>query len=618
MMKQALLVGAVVVGITGFSPRSAQVTPGAGLFVLRSPAIGRDAVLPVEFTGEGAGVTPPLEWSNAPAGTATFAIVLHHVDPEGIVKCYWVLYAIPGDVTTLPKNVTGVGTLGRNSLNGRAEYTPPQSKGPGPKRYVFTIYALSAAPRFAVSGAVDRDVLLAAVKDRTLGSAELTVTYSRTGEDNTAGGEAPGRSAALPQPRGGTRQPPRDDAPREHRPSRPAGEAAPPQRYSIEQAVSDEAQLHTIAFSALAFMTGDFGGATFLPPGKVCDFFGFQYLRDIDRPGKGHNPIFLDRVAGNVLRALSESGRAAFEKAAREDAASWRTLAEKRLPLIKAFWRMRDGDLPAGSSGLDRPSVVEHTGDIFALDADLSFRRAQVYSRVAAAMSADAKARLAGMTFGDFSTWPEVDVEAYKLARGTDKLVNVLYMTYASEFFSWYAGSVEADTYFCPERHGTYFGSFFMKDMPAMGRDFDISTSATGDSGKAFLDALTASQRGVITGLLDDQRPALAKIVDTRRAIAVELRKLMTGAPGDEAALLALGRQYGRLDGELSYRYAVAFANVFGTLSAEQRQVLMRLRNLDEYRAAAAYVYSDPVDMTLQPREADHFFFPPGRSRQPR
>ncbi len=48
------------------------------------------------------------------------------------------------------------------------------------------------------------------------------------------------------------------------------------QRYSIDQAVSDQAQLHTIAFNGLAFITGDFGAATFIPPSKVCDFFGFS------------------------------------------------------------------------------------------------------------------------------------------------------------------------------------------------------------------------------------------------------------------------------------------------------------------------------------------------------
>ena len=43
-------------------------------------------------------------------------------------------------------------------------------------------------------------------------------------------------------------------------------------KYSIEQAISDNAQLHTIAFSGLAFLTGDFGAATFIPPWKSVRF----------------------------------------------------------------------------------------------------------------------------------------------------------------------------------------------------------------------------------------------------------------------------------------------------------------------------------------------------------
>jgi hypothetical protein len=78
---------------------------------------------------------------------------------------------------------------------------------------------------------------------------------------------------AGPQPNGRPRQ-------------SPAAQGPPPRdsakRYSIEQAVSDKAQLHTIAFDGLAFLTGDFGSDTFLPPGKVSDYFGFQYMRDID------------------------------------------------------------------------------------------------------------------------------------------------------------------------------------------------------------------------------------------------------------------------------------------------------------------------------------------------
>ena len=408
------------------------------------------------------------------------------------------------------------------------------------------------------------------------------------------------------------RPPPRDQAARNAPPRDKDKPAAGRQQYSITQAVSDEAQLHTIAFSGLAFITGDYGACTFLPPGKVCDFFGFQYMRDIDAPGKGHNPIFLGRVAGNVLFILTDDQRAQFEKAARQEAADLRKLAEMRLPLIKAFWRQLKGEVPAGSAGLNQDAVAKYVGDIFAFDAEISYRRAQLFGQVAAAFTPEQKAYLAKMKFGDFSTWPEVDAEKYKLPRGTEKMVNVAYMTFASEFFSWYAGSVEADTYFCPERHGTYFGGFYMKDMPAMGkRDYDISTSVTGDSGKAFLDALTPDQRAAVTGITERQRKDLTEIIQVRRAISTELRRFLKGEMADKDKVLALGRRYGELDGRMSWEYATAFAKVNKTLTADQRQLFVKLRNLDGYTSAPAYIYSDALKALPALSDTDALFFPP-------
>jgi phosphatidylethanolamine-binding protein (PEBP) family uncharacterized protein/Spy/CpxP family protein refolding chaperone len=410
-------------------------------------------------------------------------------------------------------------------------------------------------------------------------------------------------------------RPPRRDKGAGREPDR--GRRDGPQQYSIQQAISDQAQLHTIAFSGLAFITGDFGGDTFIPPGKVCDFFGFQYMRDIDAAGKGHNPKFLDRVAGNVLKTLTDEQRQTFETLARKEAEQLNVLARKRWPLIKAFCRQLNGEAPAGSQGLNQAAVVQYVGDIFAFDAELSCARAEAYGKVAAAMTADQKAYFGKMKFGDFNTWPEVDMEQYKLPRGTDKLINVAYMTYASEFFSWYAGSVEADTYFCPERHGTYFGGFYMKDMPAMGKkDYDISTSVTGDSGKTFLEILTAEQRRSVTTIPDLQRKALKEVVDVRRGISTELRKPLKGQPIDRDKVLALGRRYGELDGEMSYYYATAFARVNKALTAEQRQALVKLRNLDGYTSAPAYIYSSPVQEEIKLPDTDSFFFPPKKAAE--
>ncbi len=381
------------------------------------------------------------------------------------------------------------------------------------------------------------------------------------------------------------------------------------QKYSIEQAVSSQAQLHTIAFSGLAFMTGNFGAATFIPPGKVCDFFGFQYMRDIDVAGKGHNPIFLNRVAGNVLFVLNSSQRALIEKSAREEAAHLRTLATMRFPLIKAFYRELTGDIPSGSKGLSRAEVIRYTGEIFAFDAAISYKRAQVFGQIASSLTGEQKSYLGRMKFGNFNTWPEVDVEKYKLPRGTEKLVNVAYMTYASEFFSWYSGSVEADTYFCPERHGTYFGGFYMKDMPAMGkRDYDISMSVTGDSGRDFLNTLTERQRKNITDIIELQRSVLREAITVRRAIAAELRKFLSTGKADRSKVVALGRRYGELDGEMSYYYTRAFAEVNRTLTGDQRRTLTKLRGLDGYTPAPAYLYSSPLTESPKLPDTGRFF----------
>jgi len=386
-------------------------------------------------------------------------------------------------------------------------------------------------------------------------------------------------------------------------------------KYSIEQAVSDNAQLHTIAFSGLAFLTGDFGACTFIPPGKVCDFFGFQYMRDIDAAQKGHNPMFLNRVAGNVIHVLNDKQKQIFIDLAEKQAPQLEELAKMRLPLIKAFCMQRDNQIPAGSAGLNKEAVVKYVGDIFAFDAELSLERAKVMAKVYLSLTADQKAYFAKMKFGDFSTWPAID-ERDKLkqqGRGKSQLFNVAYMTYASEFFSWTKGSVDADTYFCPERHGTYFGGFYMKDMPAMGkRDYDISTSVTGDSGKAFLDdVLTPQQRELITSIADKQRGTLTEIISVRKSISQELRKFLDGQTPDKAKVLAFGRRYGELDGEMSWYYATAFAKVNRTLTSRQRAALMKLRNLEGYKSAPYYIYSSPAKDQPILNKVEAFFFSP-------
>jgi Raf kinase inhibitor-like YbhB/YbcL family protein len=166
----------------------------SGNFILTSSAVTNGGALPVEFTGDGASASPPLEWTGAPSGTKSFAVVMDHFPGPGDVKWYWTLYNIPASVHSLPKNARGIGVAGNNSVNRNLGYAPPHSKGPGAKTYFITVYALSAPLEISLPPAsVNRNVLLTAMKDRVLDSAQLKFTYDRTRFIQQNGDERPPR-----------------------------------------------------------------------------------------------------------------------------------------------------------------------------------------------------------------------------------------------------------------------------------------------------------------------------------------------------------------------------------------------------------------------------------------
>ncbi len=390
------------------------------------------------------------------------------------------------------------------------------------------------------------------------------------------------------------------DVPRPERtnPS-PRPSAAGGGHYSIEQATSDRAQLHTIAFSGLAFLTGDFAHDTFLPPGKVSDYFGFQYMRDIDANGGGHNTSFLTKIALNVIAILDANQRAQLEFLARVQQTDIRQFAVKRFPLMAAFRRNLAGNLPAASQGLSREAVVRSSAELYELDGRLAYQRAQMMAKVIRSLSPAQRAALATMQFGDSRTWPEVQERGRS---GLPHEVDVAVMTYASELFSWMSGSLDADTYFCPERHGMYFGGFGLKTAPAMGKqNYSISTALTGNSGEIFLALLTEAQRQRLLDVLELQRPAVREIVTTRRAIAGELRRLLAGQSADESKVIAWSRYYGELDGELSYLYANAFAAIGKTLSPEQRSKMASMRVESASDPKGPFLYSTATPMPVLP-----------------
>ncbi len=367
--------------------------------------------------------------------------------------------------------------------------------------------------------------------------------------------------------------------------------AKDPSEVTVEIAIKDNPQQKTLAFSGMAFVTGDLCSDTFLKPGKVSDFFGFQHLRDVEPNGLGHNTAFASTIARNVLSVLTEDQQNILLKAADEQTDLVDEYGYKRFVLMKAFRRLMDGDLPDGTDGLDMDAIRQFSGELYRIDGEISYIRAEAIGAVVVSLTEEQKSKLQQLDQLDLPDWP-TDIE--------DVPHGVLITTLAGQLFSWYTGNIESDVYFCPERHGTYFGSFYYKDIPAMMADgpFTIPESLTGEMGQEFIDTLDETQKPHIMNLVDLQREDLLAIVDKRREISTLLRGFMEGSTIDKETAVAMVEKYGQLDGGMEYHYATAFANINKTLTTEQRQTLEALRaSYNDYECSEPYLYSKNVAM---------------------
>jgi len=164
------------------APAPRAETPAA--MHLTSPAFLDGERLTAKYTGDGADLSPPLAWTDPPAGTKALALVCDDLDAPRGTWNHWVLWNLPPDRRTLAEGVPKVGEppglggarQGSNSWPRLGWGGPTPPPGTGVHRYVFTLYALDR-PLDLEAGAT-RSALVAALEGRILARAAITGTYS--------------------------------------------------------------------------------------------------------------------------------------------------------------------------------------------------------------------------------------------------------------------------------------------------------------------------------------------------------------------------------------------------------------------------------------------------------
>jgi Raf kinase inhibitor-like YbhB/YbcL family protein len=152
------------------------------MFQLKSNAFSAEGTIPARFTCEGENISPDLDWSGAPQGTRTFALVLHDPDaPRSGGYTHWVVFNIPATVTHLPEDVPKTAELPVGGVQGKNDdgsigYTGPCPPS-GTHRYYFHLYAVDR--ELELKAGASKEQLEDAIRGHILAEAEFMGRYKK-------------------------------------------------------------------------------------------------------------------------------------------------------------------------------------------------------------------------------------------------------------------------------------------------------------------------------------------------------------------------------------------------------------------------------------------------------
>jgi Raf kinase inhibitor-like YbhB/YbcL family protein len=176
------LAAAALAAVLTATVEARQAGKEARAMKLTSTAFQDGMPIPVRYTGFDADVSPPLQWSGAPAGTKGFALICDDPDAPVGTWVHWVIYGLPASAGGLPEGVAAAESLPDGARQGVNDFRQIGYRGPlpppgGPHRYFFRLYALDA--ELALGPRATKLELLRAMKGHTLAEAQLMGTFQR-------------------------------------------------------------------------------------------------------------------------------------------------------------------------------------------------------------------------------------------------------------------------------------------------------------------------------------------------------------------------------------------------------------------------------------------------------
>lgn len=157
------------------------VSAGGVKMELKSKTFELGGLIPAKYTCDGEEISPPLNWSDTPAGTKTFALISDDPDAPVGTWVHWVIWNIPASARALDENLPKSASLPNGAKQGTTDFRRIGYGGPcppsGTHRYFFKLYALDMTLDLPAS--TTKKDLEMAMQGHILAQAELIGKYRR-------------------------------------------------------------------------------------------------------------------------------------------------------------------------------------------------------------------------------------------------------------------------------------------------------------------------------------------------------------------------------------------------------------------------------------------------------
>ena len=167
----------LIIGCTNqnTSNNNKKETTQIGDIAITSSAFKNGRNIPIKYTCDGDGISPPLSFENIPNDTISLVLIVDNPDAQDGTWNHWIVFNIPADITEFKEDMGPRYYIGRNSC-GDTTYDAPCPPIGEEHRYYFRLYALDS--ELGLLDGASREEINDAMTGHIIGQTSLMGKYS--------------------------------------------------------------------------------------------------------------------------------------------------------------------------------------------------------------------------------------------------------------------------------------------------------------------------------------------------------------------------------------------------------------------------------------------------------